>query len=266
MTNGTLLTRKKTEELVQIGLRNAKITIDGPCENHNYFRPFKSGLGTFNVIIKNIKEVYDLINIQLGGNFTFSNYKKFPGLLDYLYQEGLTSEKLSVIKFDPIVETEREFGLPDFNSGCKSINESWLFEATIFLREEILKRGFNTTKLLPASCMVELKNDIVIFFNGDIYKCPGFIGRKDLEIGNIWTGIKDYRESNGLDLWKKQECFDCAYLPLCFGGCRYIKLLRDRKINDIDCRKPYLDATLETFIRQEIKYNTKSFDNLSSLI
>lgn len=263
LTNGTLLTRKKTKELAGLGLKNVKITIDGPRDNHNNFRPFKSGLGTFEVIIKNIKGIYDLIDIQLGGNFTCSNYKKFPQLLDYLYQEGLTPDKFSVIKFDPVVKTEREFGFPDFNGGCKSINESWLFEASIFLREEILKRGFNTTKILPATCMVELKNDIVIYFDGTIYKCPGFIGKKDLEIGNIWTGIKDYSKSHRLEFWKKQECFDCAYLPLCFGGCRYIKLLRDGKIDDIDCRKPYLDATLETFIRQEIKYDVKSFNNLN---
>ena len=152
------------------------------------------------------------------------------------------------------------------NDDIEPINEPWLFEASIFLREEILKRGFNTAKILPASCMVELKNDIVINFDGTIHKCPGFIGRKDLEIGNIWSGIKDYRESHSLEFWKRQECLDCAYLPLCFGGCRYIKLLRDERINDIDCRKPYLDATLETFIKQEIKYNPKSFNKLKAFM
>jgi uncharacterized protein len=257
VTNGTLLTKKRTEELVKLGLKKAKITIDGPRENHNSFRPFKSGLESFNIIIKNIKETYDLINIQLGGNFTNSNYTVFPQLLDYLYQEGLTPEKFSIVKFDPVVKTEGEFGLPDFNGGCKSINEPWLLEASIFLREEILKRGFNTPKIIPAPCMVELKNNFVIYFNGSIYKCPGFIGRKDFEIGNIWTGIKDYTESHCLDFWKRQECLDCEYLPLCFGGCRYIKLLREGKINDIDCRKSYLNATLEAFVKQEVKYKVK---------
>ncbi|MGA1841168.1 MAG: geopeptide radical SAM maturase [bacterium] len=266
VTNGTLLTRKRTEELVQLGLKKAKITIDGPRDNHNNFRPFKSGSESFKIIIKNIKDIYDLINIQLGGNFNFFNYKDFPALLDFLYKEDLTPDKLSMIKFDPIIKTETEFGLPDFNGGCKSTNEAWLLEASLFLREEILKRGFNTPKLAPASCMVELKNDIVVYFNGTFYKCPGFIGRKDFEIGSLWSGIKDYKESHALEFWKKSECFDCEYLPLCFGGCRYMKLLRDGKIDDIDCRKPYLDAILETFIKQEIKYIVKSFDNVGSLV
>ena len=36
-----------------------------------------------------------------------------------------------------------------------------------------------------------------------------------------------------------------------------MKLLQKGKIDDVDCRKPYLDATLETFIKQEIKYGLK---------
>lgn len=37
-----------------------------------------------------------------------------------------------------------------------------------------------------------------------------------------------------------------------------MKLLRDRRIDGVDCRKPYLDATLEAFIRQDIKYRLKA--------
>ena len=106
--------------------------------------------------------------------------------------------------------------------------------------------------------MIEFKADIVINWDGSLYKCPGFIGWKGLEIGNVRTGIKDYKKSHKLDFWKKQECLDCEYLPLCFGGCRYMKLLQEGKIDDVDCRKPYLDATLETFIKQEIKNGLKT--------
>jgi len=40
-----------------------------------------------------------------------------------------------------------------------------------------------------------------------------------------------------------------------------MKLMRDGRIDDVDCRKPYLDATLEAFIRQEIKYKLKTDNN-----
>ena len=102
--------------------------------------------------------------------------------------------------------------------------------------------------------MIEFAADMVINWDGTIYKCPGFIGNIDFKVGDINTGIKDYKKSHNLDFWKKQECLDCAYLPLCFGGYRYMKFLKTGKINDVDCRKLYLDVTLEAFNKQEINY------------
>lgn len=258
VTNGTLLTRKTAEELALLGLKGVKITLDGPKENHDRYRPFKSGVGSFDRIIQNIKETCGIIKIGIGGNFNRENYKGFPTLVDYLINEKLTPDKISNVKFDPIMKTESSLSPPDFREGCESINEPWLFEASLFLREEILKRGFNTPKIRPSPCMIEIHDDIVVNFNGTIYKCPGLIGWKGFEVGDLKTGIRDYKESYNLDVWKKEECLDCEYLPLCFGGCRYMKLLRDGRIDGIDCRKPYLDATLEGFIKQDIMYRLKT--------
>jgi hypothetical protein len=33
--------------------------------------------------------------------------------------------------------------------------------------------------------------------------------------------------------------------------------LRDNNVNALDCQKEYLDATLETMIKQEIKYSLR---------
>lgn len=261
VTNGTLFTRKTAEELASLGLKGVKITLDGPKENHDRYRPFKSGKGSFDKIIKNIKETCEIIKIGIGGNFNKENYKGFPILLDYLLSERLTPDKISNVKFDPIIKAEGDFSPADFRDGCESINEHWLVEAGFVLREEILKRGFHTPKITPSPCMVGIRNDFVVNFGGSIYKCPGLIGRKGFEIGDLMTGIKDYRESHNLDLWKRQECLDCEYLPLCFGGCRYMKLLRDGNIDGVDCKKPYFDVTLEAFIKQDIKYRLKANKN-----
>lgn len=261
VTNGTLFTRKTAGGLASLGLKGVKITLDGPKENHDRYRPFKSGKSSFDKIIKNIKETCEIIKIGIGGNFNKENYKGFPILLDYLLSEGLTPEKISNVKFDPIIKAEGDFSPADFRDGCESINEPWLVEAGVVLREEILKRGFHTPRITPSPCMVDIRDDFVVNFGGSIYKCPGLIGRKGFEIGDLRTGIKDYRESHNLDLWKRQECPDCEYLPLCFGGCRYMKLLRDGNIDGVDCKKPYFDVTLEAFIKQDIKYRLKANKN-----
>jgi uncharacterized protein len=78
-----------------------------------------------------------------------------------------------------------------------------------------------------------------------------------MAIGTLAAGIGDYAVSHNLDVWKKDECLDCAYLPLCFGGCRFLKLLRDGTIDDVDCRKAYLDETLESLIRQDLQHRPR---------
>jgi uncharacterized protein len=254
VTNGTLLTPQLVEKLLPLGLTGAKVTLDGPRENHDRHRPFVSGKGSFDTIVGNMKEVCDKIKIQVGGNYTRENYRAFPPLLDFLLEEGLTSERLSLVLFVPVAKSGGEFSLPEFNEGCASTDEPWLAEASLFLREEILKRGFHTPRVSPSPCMIESVDDIVVNYDGAIFKCPAFLGWKEMAVGDLETGIREYAVSHNLDVWKKDECLDCEYLPLCFGGCRLLKLLRDGKIDDVDCRKKYLDETLEAFVRQDLKY------------
>jgi uncharacterized protein len=256
VTNGTLLTPRTVEKLIPLGLTGAKVTLDGPKENHDRFRPFVSGKGSFDTIVANVKEVCDKIKIQVGGNYTLENYGSFPRLLDFLLEVGLTPERISLVQFVPVVKGGGEFALPEFNDGCASTDEPWLVEASLFLREEILKRGFHTPKVGPSPCMIESVNDMVVNYDGAIFKCPAFLGWKEMAVGDLEMGIREYAVSHNLDVWKKEECLDCAYLPLCFGGCRYLKLVRDGRIDGVDCRKKYLDETLEAFVRQDLKYRT----------
>jgi uncharacterized protein len=255
VTNGSLLNRKAARELAALGLASAQITLDGPAENHDRYRPFKSGAGSFDVILKNIQENWDLVKITVGGNFDRNNYETFVALLDYLERVGLGSDKIGGVKFSPIINlAEGERSPVDYRDGCMSVNEPWLLRAEALLREEILKRGYRTQKAAPITCMVELKDSCVVNFEGTIYKCPAFIGRKRFAVGDLQSGIRDYASSYNLGLWKNQECGDCEYLPLCFGGCRYMSFLRDGNVANPDCKKAYLDNALERLVKQDIKY------------
>ena len=256
VSNGSLFKRRTAEELVTLGLERIKITLDGPAEVHNHYRPFKSGAGSFDILIKNIKETCDLLKIAIGGNFERQNYKQFVPLLDFLIKEGLTPDKIDAIKFDPVFKRpEGDLSPADYRGGCTSTNEPWLNQASIFLREAILKRGYKTPKISPIFCMVDNKSSFVVNFDGVIYKCPAFIGKQGFAVGDARNGIGDYTNSYKLGFWKNyQECAECVYLPLCFGGCRYTTFIQNGAVGSIDCRKDHLDATLEAFIKQEVKY------------
>jgi len=255
VTNGSLFTKRVAEQLVPLGLKRVKITLDGPAEIHNRYRPFKSGAGSFDTIIGNIKDTCDLVKIGIGGNFEKNNYKKFPLLLDYLLTEGLTPDRIPSVNFYPVIKRPAgDLSPTDYKGGCMSVNEPWIVEAEAGLREEILRRGYKTPKLAPILCMVETADAYVVNFDGVIYKCPAFIGKEGFEVGDVQTGVKDYSAIYKLGIWKNEDCALCEYLPLCFGGCRYMTFVRDGNIERLDCQKDYLDASLETLIKQDIKY------------
>ena len=103
--------------------------------------------------------------------------------------------------------------------------------------------------------MVALTDSLVVNYDGSLYKCPGMIGRKNCCIGNVTNGLIDYSKSHGLDAWKNEECLACSYLPLCFGGCKYMQLIRTGEMNGVICQREYFDKTLEELVAQDIKYN-----------
>ncbi len=254
ITNGTLLTPEVVKTLNKTGISRASITLDGPADIHDKARPLKNGGESFRTIVKNLKESIGVIDVELSGNFTKNNYRRFPELFDQLQDAGLTPDRIASLQFYPVLQEIEGMANCLFKEGCNSVSEPWLAEAEIFLREETMKRGYRTSKIIPAACMIELKNRLIVNHDGGIYKCSGLLGRDEFRVGDIRSGIVDYRKSHNLDNWKNEECLSCPYLPLCFGGCRYMKYLRDGNMNGMDCKKPYLDATLEAMVKQDIRY------------
>lgn len=257
VTNGTLLNRACAEELVALGLSGAKITIDGPAELHNRSRPYVTGRGSYDAIVRNILDIYDIVPLQLGGNYTRENYRDFPRMLDDLLERGIDPTRVNTVTFAPVVPKSGERVVTDFNTGCACSYEPWLMEAGVWLREETLKRGFSAPKPKLAACMVELENELVINYEGSLYKCPAFMAYPELRVGSLAEGIGDYRESHNMDLWKTDQCLECAYLPLCFGGCRMVTLLHNGTIDEVDCRRKYYDTVLEDVVRQDLAYQGK---------
>ncbi|MFC1895043.1 geopeptide radical SAM maturase [Thermodesulfobacteriota bacterium] len=258
-TNGSLLTRGVVKELVPLGLRSARVTLDGPAGNHNRYRPYRSGAGSFDGIVRNIKETGDLVTISLGGNYEEHNYRQFVLLLDELIQQGLGPDVVPNVKFDPVAaQPKDDMALRDFHGGCLSRNEPWVLEADALLREALLERGYGTAKVTPQPCMVDIQDFYVVHFNGEIYRCPAFIGKKQYVAGHIVSGPETIPPSYSPGIWKNEECLACCYLPLCYGGCRYLTYLRTGRTDTLDCQRSFFDQALETLVKQDLKYGAKA--------
>jgi len=245
-SNGTLLNRDVVNELLPYNFTKVNLTLDGPREIHDTQRPFVSGRGSFDTIIANIREIHDMVRIDLGGNCTPDNYRVFPDLLAYLLREGITPEMLGLVQFLPV--TPKSGTGADITSGCASSNEPWLMEAVPYLHRGIIRHGYRTAKPTMAACMVEFDHDLVINYDGSFYKCPAFMGWPELSVGSLADGVKDYAASHNLLYWQNDECLTCPYLPLCFGGCRLNPLLKHGSIDRVDCRREFYDATLEKIV------------------
>ena len=251
ITNGTLLNRPLVERLRPLGLRAANVTLDGPRNVHNTSRPFTNGAGSFDTIVRNLREVCGLIEVHLGGNYTRDNYREFPLLLDHLLMSGLGPDRIASVEFSPVLNESLEF-VPDFQGGCLSAGEPWAIEAGMLLRHETLSRGFRVSPVEPAVCMIERNEHFVVNWNGELYKCPCLIGRKDFCVGTVRFGMQDCSKSHNLGNWKNDPCLSCRYLPLCFGGCRYVQLLRRGSMDGIECKKEFFDRALLELVLQDM--------------
>jgi len=260
VTNGSLFTPELVKEFGELGLVSAKITIDGPADNHNRFRPCKNGQGSWAAIVANLIACRTLCPITLSGNYTSDNFRHFPELLPDLEANGLSPEDFAEVQFFPVMQVNDRFANPEFSSGCCSMREPWLVEASLFLKEEIMRRGYNFPKLQPAICMVDLDDSFTVNHDGLIYKCVTLIGHPEFACGDIRRGLDHgWQESYCVDHWQKEkECRECAYLPLCFGGCRYMALQREGSMAKVDCQKEFLDSALAKMLAQDVKYRYAS--------
>jgi len=256
ITNGSLLTPAVVAELLPLGLMSAKITVDGPAEIHNLSRPMKNGKPSFDVVLRNIRECCDQVRLNLVGNYTKSNYLRFPELLDFYLEQGITPGRVAQVQFYPAMQISDQFSSPEFTGGCCSIAEPWLIEAALFIREELGRRGFPLAKMRISPCMVDIDDALVVNHDGIIYKCIAMIGRKGYEAGDIWNGMAhDWQAAYWVNRWKNEtQCCDCVYLPLCFGGCRFMAFQRDGHMAQVDCQRSFLDAALEPMLLQDFKY------------
>ena len=274
ITNGLLLTPEVVDRLAPYGLNGVKITLDGDHDTHNRMRPLRGGQGTFDKIIENVRRVAGKCRVSIGGNFDESSVDSYPALLDFLREQEF-ADKLARVSFKPVIREPRPQtpkglipltvvgaeGKP-LNGTCMtsagggtSICDScnFLDDKMSFLREETKKRGFNTVDgVHMGPCEIHRQHAHTIGPDGAVYACPGFTGDPKLSTGHI-DGRQDARQAAAatrfetLAAWK--ECNDCAFIPLCAGGCSTAAHMELGDMNRPNCHKRSFEAGVVSFAR-----------------
>jgi uncharacterized protein len=247
-TNGALLNRTTAERLARLGIQWAKVTLDGDRDAHDAKRPFRSGRGSFDLILRNLEEVWDLIEIRVTGNVDGQNLHAVPRLLDYLEAHGL-GDKIGGLHFGPISGpacegfTHRQGGLLQIQRVEAAEGDgfsSGLAGQILACNREVARRGLPARKVLGANlCMLNQDGSaVVIDPEGQIYKCPTMVGHESFVVGNVeQEGLHgDHLQLCAEDL---AECLDCKWMPACGGGCRFLSFLGHGDIRRRHCTREY---------------------------
>lgn len=248
LSNGYLLDRKTAERIRAASVESVRVTIDGPEDVHDSMRHLRGGGRTFRAIMNNLLEIKDILRVSVGINYTKETAKRIPELLDTLIKAGLGPGAVKRVGCSPVMPGE---GSVAFDSGC--IPSDDLYAEMLAVQEEVVKRGFwKYAEPEMSPCPVVMATHFTVNYDGSVCKCPALADRPEYSVGNVRDemiyNVEIYR-CLGSNTFENERCRNCAVLPLCLGGCRYLALVKKGNFHDIDCRK----AGIESFVLDAVR-------------
>lgn len=241
ITNGYYLDKETFEQLLDVGIDTFQVTFDGPKEYHNLTRRTRDGRGSYDILIKNLKDILK----NLGSNQEFEFSLRINFLRTYKNEVyGLINELVDIVGGD-----ERFFiycrPVYNFETTREDIKE---IECDIYNTEEgltyqkdftdYISKKRNSKKVirmindflpLPTTswCSEDNKYSAIIGANRKVYYCDTLVGDDSVSVGELtFDGDIQYNEIG--EEWMKpifdyeniEDCEKCRLLPVCMGSCK----------------------------------------------
>ena len=250
VTNGFHLTKELYEKLKALGLKHVKVTLDGDKERHDKSRPLKGGRGSFEVILKNLKDIGVLTSFTLGGNYDQGDPESVDSILSLLQrlkEEGI-DQSIGSFGFKPLMNAETQ----TTKKYISCLGEGDL-QGFLTIEKELRKRNLNRLRrVVNGPCEALMEHSLAIDPIGDIYPCAAFAGDKRACMGNVKTGYnKIYDEVVGYNAMDHPTCNTCTNLPGCFGGCRWAALKQKGDYSAFQCATDFFDKAVPTLLEME---------------
>ena len=256
ITNGLLLTPEVVDRLEPFGLNGVKITLDGDRDTHNRMRPLRGGQGTFDKIIANIRQiagqVRDRDRRQLRRDRRWTPTRRCSTSSPSRSSRG-TSSKVVVQAGDPRREAAQtgadaarerraevhraDAGQPSgkpLNGTCMTSAGTARVERLRHLplhgRADVVPAGRNEEARVPdrsTACTwgrarSTASTPTPSARTARSTPAPASPATRSMSTGHI-DGTSDVtraaaaRKFDQLAAWK--ACHDCAFIPVCAGGC-----------------------------------------------
>lgn len=238
ISNGSLINDSMIEKIKESQINSLQITIDGDRETHNKRRFFADGRESYDVIINNIRKLTkNGIKVICRINLDKSNYDGAVSLINSLGAERLNNLQISFGHLLPLGGNDGwcaklGYSVSDFSKVSDEL-------ADLVHNAGLSKEDDYSFYPRPKAnfCGASQTNSFVIHPNGDLYKC---FDSTEHKIGNVFSGLykNDIEKCNSghwlkFDPFNDEDCKLCKVLPLCMGGCPYI---RDRHNNKLCVR------------------------------
>ncbi len=227
-TNGVGL-NEEIMEFCNREMGNVVLSIDGRKEIHDRMRPFRSGKGSYDVVLPKFLRFAELRgqkNYYVRGTFTHHNLDFAE---DVLHLADLGFRLISV---EPVVApSAADYAIKE--EDLPRIMEQYDFLAQEMIRRQKEGRGFQFFHF-----MIDLEGGPCVYKRlsgcgsgteylavtpwGDLYPCHQFVGEEQFLMGNVETGVTKPEIAQQFALcnvYAKPECRDCFARFYCSGGC-----------------------------------------------
>lgn len=230
-TNGLLLNKKNYKILRDNNVRDISISLDGISDDHDKRRSTKGGNGSYDVIYKNLSEVFsefdtnaDDMFIRMRINVDQYNKEGINRLLEMFAEQGW-GHQINGYDIAPI----HSWGNDANFRAMPSIEFAELkLEFLVKLYELGLLNTISVPRRNRIVCNAVTEEGRYMDPNGKLFDCSEFplvnSYGKDISVGHIINFESDKGKRNFVN-WNaevcanKYPCGTCRILPLCGGGC-----------------------------------------------
>lgn len=259
ITNGYFLTKENLERMNKLHINSIQVTVDGLEETHDKLRPHIDGSGTFNIIMQNLKDGYELLPpTGLRINIDKNNSTVGDDIYAYFKKHGMLDKiRLHYGKIMNDTNTHIE-------SAC--LHTCDFSEIDYNFKASMTGAGvkmFNLPTPKGNFCGADSQNTYLIDAGGDMYKCWSEAGQKHFKICNLSDTKFDEKQIYKYLLYDPtvdENCSDCTVLPLCMGGCPFKRVVgtADKCINEKYILEKILDSVTNLIIAERMKNQEES--------
>jgi len=226
-TNATLLTEEIVDFIQRYGF-GLKISIDGPPEVQDYFRPFQTGRGSYGITEQKVKMLMKKRrHVSARPTLTNTNLA-INDRVEFFEKLGFTRVGFGIATGKSFQKSVYDLTEEDFNTISK---EEDIAAENIFQRlsqgRQVIYNPFEESVLnIHRRRKTKIRCGLgrgcrTVSVNGEFYLCHRFVGMEKYIIGDIYSGInKDKVFDMLLSYYRtKDACKKCWAKHICGGAC-----------------------------------------------